>query len=203
MRPSIVAVELDEERLWALRNPNRDKMESPIHSGLLPWLLALLERSAGSLTDVFPGSEMLQAVNEAERIGARIVMIDKPIASILGEIRNVPWLEKLKVGFDVLGALFSMSTSQKTTQLMIGVDGLMAEFQKKYPTLFQILVKERDQFMADKLQEILDLTTGSVIAVVGLGHVNGIMRHLSMNRETADPNIAGVSYEWTLRVADT
>lgn len=197
----MVAVELDEERLWALRDPDRGKMDSPIHSGLLPWLMALLERSVGSLTDVFPGSEMLEAVDEAERVGAKTVMIDKPIDSILVGIRNIPWLEKLRIGFDVLVALFAMSTKRETIQLAKGkFDDLMAEFNAKYPTLFRILVEERDLFMASRLQEILDQTTGPVVAVVGLGHVDGILGHLAANREAPSANSVGVRYEWALGV---
>ena len=195
----MVAVELDEERLWALRDPDRDKMDSPIHTGLLPWLMALLERSVGSLTDVFPGSEMLEAVDEAERVGAKTIMIDKPIDSILAGIRNIPWLERLRIGFDVLAALFAMSTKRGTTQLAKGkFDDLMAEFRVKYPTLFRILVEERDIFMASRLQEILDHTTGLVVAVVGLGHVDGILRHLAANREPPNADSVGVRYEWAL-----
>jgi pheromone shutdown protein TraB len=52
--------------------------------------------------------------------------------------------------------------------------------------------------MASRLQEILDHTTGPVIAVVGLGHVDGIMRHLDVNREASGPFSVGVRYEWTL-----
>jgi len=161
--------------------------------------MALLERSVGSLTDVFPGSEMLEAVDEAERVGAKTVMIDKPIDSILAEIRNIPWLERLRIGFDVVAALFAMSTKKGTTQLAKGkFDDLMAEFNAKYPTLFRILVEERDLFMASRLQEILDHTTDPVVAVVGLGHLDGILKRLAANREAPNTNSVGVRYEWTL-----
>jgi len=198
--PSVVAVELDEQRLWALRDPDRGKLDSPIRSGLLPWLLTLLERSVGSLTDVFPGSEMLEAVDAAERVRAKVVMIDKPIASILDEIRNVPLLERLKIGFDVLTALFAIVTKRTTGQLTkTGFDNLMAEFASKYPTLFAILVKDRDQYMAQRLGEILDSANGQVIAVVGLGHVDGIMQHLAVRRQVHSEDNLGIRYEWTLR----
>ena len=142
----MVAVELDEERLFALRDPDRGKLDSPIRSGLLPWLMALLERSVGSLTEVFPGSEMLEAVDEAERVGAKTIMIDRPIQSILKEIREVPLMERLKIGLDVLVALFAISTRRQTNQLKKSdLDELITEFEAKYPTLFRILVKERDQ----------------------------------------------------------
>ena len=195
----MVAVELDEERLGALRDPDRGKLESPIRTGLLPWLLALLERSVGSLTEVFPGSEMLEAVDEAERVGAKTIMIDKPIDSILEEIRKVPLLEKLKIGFDALVALFAITTKRNTTELTkTGFDSLLAEFGVKYPTLFRILVKDRDQYMADRLQRILDSTTGPVIAIVGFGHVDGIRQHLAMNRQARITGSPGLRYEWTL-----
>jgi pheromone shutdown protein TraB len=200
VHPSVVAVELDEERLLALRDPDRDKLDSPIRSGLLPWLMALLERSVGSMTDVFPGSEMLEAVDEAERVGARMIMIDRPIQSILTEIREVPLLEKLKIGLDVLTALFAISTGRTTTHLTKSdFDELIVEFEAKYPTLFRILVKERDQYMADRLQEIMESTTGPVIAVVGLGHVKGIKQHLAIGRQALSKAEFGLKYEWTLR----
>jgi pheromone shutdown protein TraB len=200
VRPSVVAVELDEERLIALRDPDRDKLDSPIRSGLLPWLLALLERSVGSLTEVFPGSEMLEAVDEAERVGAKTIMIDRPIQSILKEIGEVPLLEKLRIGLDVVAALFAISTGRTTTHVTKSdFDELIADFEAKYPTLFRILVKERDQYMADRLQEIMESTTGPVIAVVGLGHVKGIKQHLALGRQAPSKADFGLRYEWTLR----
>jgi pheromone shutdown protein TraB len=196
----VVAVELDEERLFALRDPDRGKLDSPLHSGLLPWMMALLERSVGSLTEVFPGSEMLEAVEEADRVGAKTIMIDRPIESTLEEIRDMPLLEKLKIGFDVMGALFAISRKRDTTKLMkTGLDEMMAEFRVKYPTLFRILVEERDRYMADRLQQILDSTTGHVIAVVGFGHVNGIKQQIAMNRQVPSTGLLGLRYEWTLR----
>ena len=198
-RPSVVALELDEERLWALKDPDRGRLDPPVHSGLLPWLLALLERSVGRLTDVFPGSEMLEAAEEAQRVGARLVMIDKPIATILTELASMPFPEKVKIGVDVMGALLTIGTRQRPTQLAdASLDRLMAEFDAKYPTLSRILVNERDRYMAHRLREILLSTTGQVVAVVGLGHVKGIMRHLSSDGQAPSGEPLRITYEWTL-----
>jgi len=192
-------LELDEERLWALKDPDRGRLDPPVHSGLLPWLLALLERSAGSLTHVFPGSDMLEAAEEARRVGARVVMIDKPIATILRDLGSMPLLEKVKIAVDVMVALFTIGTRRRSTQLAdAGLDKLMAEFDAKYPTLSRILVNERDRYMADRLQEILRSTTGQVIAVVGLGHVKGIMRHLASDEQAPSGEPFRITYKWTL-----
>lgn len=198
-RPSVVAVELCEERLWALRDKERDRVDSPIRSGLLPWLLTLLERAAGSLTDVFPGSEMLEAVDEAEKVGARIVMIDRPIGLILQDLKAIPLAEKAKIGIDILLAFFTIGSSRKTV-LLAGesLDKMMAEFDAKYPTLSRILVQERDRFMADRLQEIIRSTSGRVVVVVGLGHVNGIMQHLTRSEQALSGEHLGLRYEWTV-----
>lgn len=195
----MVAVELDEQRLEALRDPDRERLESPIRTGLLPWLLALLEKSVGSLTDVFPGSEMLEAVDEAEAVGAKTILIDQPIDLILQEIRGVPLLERLRIGFDVLVAMFAIVTKRNTADLTkTDLDSLLSEFGVKYPTLFRILVEDRDQFMADRLRDILDSTTGTVIAIVGLGHVKGVNENLALNRQTRIAGSSAVRYEWTL-----
>jgi pheromone shutdown protein TraB len=195
----VVAVELCEERLWALRDPNRGKLSSPINTGFLPWLLALLERAVGSLTDVFPGTEMLEAVDEAEKDGAQVVLIDKPIRQILDEIGRVPFFEKLRIGADVILALFAVRTKQRGSKIHdTSLEQLMAEFSVKYPTLWRILVEDRDIHMADRLREILGSTSGYVVAVVGFGHVSGINRNLAAAHRDFLTEKAGFRYEWTI-----
>jgi pheromone shutdown protein TraB len=197
--PAVVAVELDEERLSVLKDPDRDKLDSPFHSGLLPWMLALLERSVGSLTHVFPGSEMLEAAEEAQRVGAQVIMIDKPIETILEDLGRVPLIEKVKIGADILGALFAIGTGRRSARLAdASLDKLMAEFDAKYPTFSQILVKNRDRYMADRIREILQSTSGQVVVVVGLGHVKGIMRNLAVDEPVSSGELVQIRYEWTL-----
>jgi len=195
----VVAVELCEERLWALRDPNRGKLGSPISTGFLPWLLALLERAVGSLTDVFPGTEMLEAVDEAEKDRAQVALIDKPIRQILDEIGRVPFFEKLRIGADVVLALFAVHTKRRGSEIdNMSLEQLMAEFSVKYPTLWRILVKDRDIYMADRLREILGSTSGYVVAVVGFGHVSGINRILAAAQRSFATEKADFRYEWTI-----
>lgn len=142
---------------------------------------------------------MLEAAEEAQRVGARVVMIDKSIATILRELGSMPFLEKVKIGVDVVVALFTIGTRRRSTQLAdASLDKLMAEFDAKYPTLSRILVNERDRYMADRLQEILRSTTGQVVAVVGLGHVKGIMQHLASDEQGPSGDPLQITYEWTL-----
>jgi pheromone shutdown protein TraB len=194
----VAAVELCEERLDALRDPRREKLGLPSASGFLPWLLAVLEKALGSLSEVFPGSEMLEAVQEAERVGANVVLIDRPIRLVLQDMKRIPSVEKARIGLDVLRALFTISTKRNATRLNGSLDGLMAEFDAEYPTLSRILVKERDEYMAIKIGEILNSTQGKIVAVVGLGHVRGITQYLAQQRQSLASNHCGTKYSWTL-----
>ena len=198
-RPSVVALELCEERLGALRDKERDELGSPLRSGLLPWLLTLLERAAGSLTDVFPGSEMLEAVKEAEKVEAQVVLIDRPIGLILQDLRRIPLAERVKIGIDILVALFTIAgKGRRRLPATADLDKLMREFNTKYPTLSRILVRERDRYMADRLREILRWSAGKIVAVVGLGHVKGILQHLVRCDQSSGREQLSLKYEWTL-----
>ncbi len=195
----MVAVELCEERLWALGDPDRGKLGSPISMGLLPWLLALLERAVGAVTDVFPGTEMMEAVEEARKVGAQVVLIDRPIGQILYDVGRVPFFEKLRIGVDVVLAMFAVRMKQKGSGIgNASLGQLMTEFGKKYPTLWRILVEDRDRYMADRLREILSSTSGSVVAVVGFGHVDGINRNLASAERDLPAEGTGLRYEWTI-----
>jgi len=195
----VVALELCEERLAALRDKERDKLGSPLRSGLLPWLLTLLERAAGSLTDVFPGAEMLEAVKEAEKVEAQVVLIDRPIGLILQDLRSIPPAERVKIGIDILVALFTIAGKGRgRLPAAADLERLMRDFDTKYPTLSRILVTERDRYMADRLREILRSTAGKIVAVVGLGHVKGILQDLVRRDESSAREQLSLTYEWTL-----
>jgi pheromone shutdown protein TraB len=45
----------------------------------------------------------------------------------------------------------------------------------KYPFIYEVLVDERDRYMAENLKRI---SKEKVLAIVGAGHVSGIKRYL-------------------------
>ena len=52
-------------------------------------------------------------------------------------------------------------------------DRYLIEIGKKFPTIKEVLIDRRNQFMADRLQS-LNETYDKVVACVGDGHVNGM-----------------------------
>lgn len=162
-------------------------------------MIALLEKTVGDVTEVFPGTEMMEAVDAARNAGSRVFLIDKPIRQILNDIRRVPFLEKLRIGADVVIALFAVQTKCRGSEILKPTfEQLMTEFEKKYPTLSRILVDDRDRYMADRLQEILNSTSGRVVAIVGFGHVRGISRILRPVEKGVPAKEEGLRYDWTI-----
>ena len=87
--PTIVALELDRERWFALQTNTK--------STNAPFFLKILSNIQKYLGDYFgssPGSEMLVAGKVANSLGAEIKLIDKAIVpTIMGAWKNMPWIE--------------------------------------------------------------------------------------------------------------
>jgi pheromone shutdown protein TraB len=177
-KPEVVAVELCENRFRAL---SRGTGGPPtiFHQDLLAWLLSLLEKTFGAKTGVFPGFEMLEAAREAEGIGAKVELIDMPIEWIVQKIQSIPLGEKVRLIYDSVIAILSLIFQRRAGErLSVNLKELMEEFRQKYPALHKYLVEERDKYMGERLKSILNETTGTVLAVVGLGHVEGLTNEL-------------------------
>jgi pheromone shutdown protein TraB len=56
---------------------------------------------------------------------------------------------------------------------------IMGELQRLAPAIYEALVGERDAYMAAGLNGLNEIET--IVAVVGIAHVDGIERNLKMN----------------------
>jgi len=176
-KPSVVAVELCRDRLIALMSKAGALL--PFGSNILVWSLALLERIVGAMVGTQPGSEMLAAVDGAKQVGAKVEFIDMPIREIMLRIRSIPRKEKARLMLDCTAAIFAVLLTWKMSDnTPRDLEILMARFSHRYPMLYEHLMRERNRYMSGKLHDLLASTFGKVVAVVGLGHVEGLIREL-------------------------
>lgn len=187
-KPDIVAVELDQARYRALKGEEEVKeinvrellSGGNSHYFLLHWFLAYIQKKIGTDAGVKPGAEMLSAIEKAEKIGARVALIDRDIQLTLVRFWDkMSIFEKLKL----FGSLFAASLGIGTQEIDMDtvtnedvVTQLVAELRKVAPGAASVLIDERDAFMAKNLLEIS--RKGNVVAVVGAGHREGIQRYL-------------------------
>ena len=187
-RPDIVAVELDKGRYQALKGENEVKevnVREMLSGGklyyfMLHWLLAYVQRKIGGDMGVKPGAEMLSAIEMAEKTGARVALIDRDIQVTLARFwKKMSFFEKLKLFVSLIGASFGFGTKDIDIDTVTNEDvvtQLVAELRKMAPGAASVLLDERDAFMA---RNLLDLSgEGTVVAVIGAGHREGIQRYL-------------------------
>ncbi len=187
-RPDIVAVELDKGRFKALKGEEEVKeinVRELLSGGkfyyfLLHWLLSYVQKKMGSDTGVKPGAEMLSAIEKAEKTGARIALIDRDIQVTLGRFwGRMSFFEKLKLFGSLLGASFGFGTKDIDMDTVTDedvVEQLISELRKLAPSAASVLLDERNAIMAKNLLDVS--MEGTVVAVVGAGHREGIQNYL-------------------------
>ena len=188
-RPDIVAVELCPARYRALIGQEVEKeiKISELLSGgklfffLVQLFLAYIQRKIGEEMGVKPGSEMLAAIEAAKKAGARVALVDRDIGITIQRFWSaMGFLDKIRLIGSLIPAALGWGDEEEIdidtiTQADI-VSQMISEFRKISPGAANVLVDERDAFLARNLH--LLSKQGRVLAVVGAGHREGILKHL-------------------------
>lgn len=191
--PKIVAVELDESRVPFLFGKKRKLKITDIGKvGFVGYLFNLIggfvQRNLGEKVGLAPGADVRAAIRAAGKIGARVYLIDRPIAKSLRRLsESITFWEKIKfVGYLLGGFLMPVPKEIKRLDLTrVPEDRLIAtltiELHKKFPNIYNVLVRERDFYMAKKIKHLAEnFPNEEIIVVVGAGHLKGIKKHLKM-----------------------
>lgn len=188
-QPDVVAVELDINRfqnMMAEKN-GQEKQDVNIRDlikgdklsiFLVSIFLSYLQRKIGDDLGVKPGSEMLAAIETAEEIGAKVALIDRDISVTLKRALNkMSFFEKAKFVYGILASFFSKEEIEDVESIKDGdtLNEVMEYFKEMSPKAYDVLVSERDAYMANRLQ---DITEENVVVVIGAGHKRGITEYM-------------------------
>lgn len=188
VQPDVVAVELDKQRYNQLMEENEGLLdkETPNQMNVAEGFLnqiALLEKSLGQITGSGAGEEMKAAIEEGRKIGAKIALVDRPLGAIMNSLAEVPLdeiyrfasmvpdleeLESEEGEFDILAFLKEEGT----------IPEMMEQFRSEFPSLAEVLIDERDEYVAEALEFILKDVEGEIVAVLGAGHIDGVKEKL-------------------------
>lgn len=189
VKPAIVAVELDDNRRLALTDKKRFE-ETPItellkggKAGfiLAQTLLASYQRRMGAKEGVEPGAEMLAAIEEAEAAGATVALVDRDIGVTLRRAyAKMRFGEKVRLTWELFKSMLGADEREDmTVDEMLHEDvltAMMAELAEMAPTVAEVLVRERDAYLAANIHEAAK--EGTVVAVLGAGHLKGVEKYL-------------------------
>jgi pheromone shutdown-related protein TraB len=196
-QPDVVAIELDRGRYIRLKQEMQgietdDSIsvtkiikENKVGLFLASTLLGVFQSKVGSEVDVAPGSEMKAAIEASEDLGIPIALIDRDVNVTLQRALNqMGFVEKLKFAYGFIASFLGFGDDDEIDIEEMknpeNIDDLMEMFKDEAPTVYEVLVHERDAYLAGRLMQI---PQDKVVAVVGAGHQPGIRKYLD-NPET-------------------
>lgn len=215
-RPDCVCIELDPRRYDALAH--RTKLESLDlktiirNRQLAPLLLNLLlmsyQRQLGGQLGVMPGTELLAAGQAAERLGIPVRLCDRDVRVTLRRAWGALslWRKAELIAMLIASAFEAPQLDEEALRALRQQDvltRLMQELGEALPGIKGVLIDERDAYLATRL---LEAPGEKVVAVVGAGHVAGMVEALRAGR-TADlaaldtvppPSAAGRIAAWSI-----
>jgi len=194
-RPDSICIELDEERYQNLQNPkaweNTDIVKV-IKSHRVGFLVANLilgsyQKKIARKLNTPVGGEMLQGIESARETGANLVLADRSIQTTFLRIwRKLSLWEKLKLFFSLLFTLEDDTeiSDQDLRDLLKEdmLESMTAGMRKQFPIIGEILLSERDQYLAYKIK---NAPGKKVVAVLGGAHVPGVKKGIYQAQDIA------------------
>ena len=195
-KPDFVAVELDRQRLHSLISQEKRKLSLSdiFRIGLKGYIFVVLggwlQKKLGVIAGVVPGSEMKLAVDLAKIGGAKTILIDQNIELTLKKFsKQITWREKFRFVGDIIRALIFRERELKKLGVNINtfdlkkvpsndlIKKLMKQMKLRYPNVYDVLVEQRNQVMANRLLKLMKQNEDKfILAVVGAGHEEGMIR---------------------------
>lgn len=192
-QPDSVCVELDEERYQNIQNPkaweNTDivKVIKAKKIGFLiaNLLLSSYQKKMAKKLNTTVGGEMLQGIESAKEIGADLVLADRNIQTTFLRIwRKLSLWEKAKLVISLFSSFDEDSEiSNQDLQELLQEDMLeavIAGLREEFPQIGEILIHERDQYLASKIK---NAPGQKIVAVLGGAHVPGVKEEIYQTQD--------------------
>ena len=199
INPDCVAVELDEKRADSIQNSEKYKELDIVQvlkrgEGFLliaNLILASFQRKMGQNVGVKPGDEMLAAIEVAKELNIPTALVDRPIQITLRRAwAKNGFMGRIKLLSSLIASAFSKEevSAEEIEKLkkQSEMDSMMTELAEYMPVIKEVLIDERDKYLATN---IWNSQGNNVVAVLGAGHLLGVEAHLikmSKNEEVAD-----------------
>lgn len=209
--PDTVCIELDDKRYEALSKRQRWEnldlkqviRKKQLSTLLVNLVLSSYQKKLGTQLGVMPGTELLRAAQVAEETGIPVALCDREVRVTLRRAWHATSF--FKKGYLMATLFASLFDSTELDEEKLAdlrkkdvLSELMNEMGEALPAAKEVLIDERDIFMAEKIKAA---PGRRLVAVVGAGHMEGIKRALpqeNRNRLTQINTIPPVSGIWKI-----
>ncbi|MCG6170023.1 TraB/GumN family protein [Leptospira sp. FAT2] len=195
-KPDTVCVELCNSRMRSVKDSEHWKKldifkvfkERKMYLLLSSLILSAFQKKLGK-GSIRPGDEMRMAISEGEKIGAKIVPIDREVSTTLKRAWwNIGLFNRMFLLSALLTSLFvKEDISEEKIEEMKSEDvlkDLFSQLPKRYESIKNVIIDERDSYLAQRIRDAAK-DGKKVFAVVGAGHLQGIMNHVQDEKEIA------------------
>ena len=192
--PDTVCVELCQARHQSMtesdkwRNTDIVKVIREKKSFLLlaNLLLASFQKKVADKFDIRPGEEMIRAVAKAKEMDAELVLADRNVQTTLSRAwHSMSFFKKISLLFQMVLSVGSADEIEEEeieklkSQDML--ESVLEDVGKSHPAIREILIDERDRYLAHNIRFA---PGGKIVAVVGAGHLPGILRYFDTSIDT-------------------
>jgi len=169
-------------------------------------VLSSFYRRIGDQLGVQPGAEMLEGIEQCESAGAELVLADRAIDITLKRVwaslslwNTIKMTAHLLAGFFVAEKVDAQLVEEMKNRDQL--ESILGTFADTFPEVKKRLIDERDVVLA---RHISTAPGKKIVAVVGAGHVSGIIKSLD-HPESVEPlyelpprSRLGIFLKWAL-----
>lgn len=192
-QPDHICLELDDGRMknkedensWSNMDVKKVIKENKGFLLLANMALASFQKRMGNQSGSAPGEEILSAARLAKERGIPFTLCDRDIQVTFKRAwRKSNWWNKSKLIATIVSAVF---TNEKISEEELEelkksdvMQNMMDEMAKELPSVKEVLIDERDRYLASSIY----IAEGQKkLAVIGAGHMGGIIRTIQAIEE--------------------
>ena len=210
--PDTVCVELCQGRYQSMTDSDRWRnmdivkviREKKSFLLLANLMLSSFQKKVAEKFDIRPGEEMIRAVDRAQEVDAELVLADRNVQTTLSRAwHSMGFFKKISLLFQMVLSVGSADDIEEEeieklkSQDML--ESILEDVGESHPALREILIDERDRYLAHKIRHAQG---EKIVAVVGAGHMPGILRYFNTPQEISaldevpPPGKLGKALKW-------
>ena len=188
-KPDTVCVELCKSRMTSIQDAEHWKKldifkvfkERKMYLLLASLILSSFQKKLGK-GEIKPGDELKAAIDEGNKIGAKVVPVDREIQITLKRSwGNVGFFSKMYLLSALITSLLVKEevSPEKIEELKSddALKDLFSQLPPRYNSIKEVIIDERDKYLAENIRRQAK-DSKKIFAVVGAGHLEGIMKHI-------------------------
>ena len=216
LKPEVVGIELDYQRLKGLLSKLKQKpklrtllKEFGAFGTMFALLAGSMQKRVAQHLGVEAGIDMKQAYLYSREHKIPTALIDQHVKVTMRKFSSMKFTKKVSTAWNLFIKSFKKEYRKKMNfDVKKGVPSneklleILSIVKKEAPEFYDILIEQRNIYMAKKLLKLKEHHSGPILAVVGAGHIEGMKQYLEKNikKEEGEETTSKETFSFTVQV---